>query len=93
MREEFKRKLHGAVIEQNVDKAWALIEAEYEFKCPSFVYAGPGHQSKHTCDYRRPHPIEGEHSDDMYEWEGTTVMEGNKLVSNAKHHGDGSCGH
>lgn len=49
----------------------ALIEHEYEFQCPAFIMAGPGHQSKHECTYHRPHNIDGEHSDDLYTWQGT----------------------
>jgi hypothetical protein len=45
------------------------------FKCPSFVYAGPGHQSKHECEIESLHPIEGEHRDFNTEWIGTASYE------------------
>lgn len=45
------------------------------FKCQAFVYAGPGHQSKHECEIESIHPIEGEHSDSNTEWMGTSSYE------------------
>lgn len=45
------------------------------FKCQAFVYAGPGHQSKHECEIESIHPIEGEHHDSNTEWEGTAYYE------------------
>lgn len=108
MNEEFRNKILAAFDQDDAHHyVLELIEYEYEFKCQSFVYAGPGHQSRHTCEYHRPHSIEGEHSDFMYEWEGTSVEEDlgpriingkdygrhTKLISNAKHRGDNSCGH
>jgi hypothetical protein len=76
-----------------------LVSQQYEFQCPSFVYAGPGHQSRHDCEERSPHPIEGDHSDSMYWWEGTAVMtdaEGRngtykRLMFNPRHHGGDCC--
>lgn len=58
------------------------VMAEYEFTCKSFVYAGPGHQSKHECTNQRPHAIEGEHYDDLYEWIGTARFEGGNVCPN-----------
>lgn len=45
------------------------------FKCEAFVMAGPGHQSRHTCEREDEHPIEGEHSDLNTEWTGTAYYE------------------
>lgn len=45
------------------------------FKCQAFVYAGPGHQSKHECEVESIHPIEGEHRDSNTEWMGTAHYE------------------
>lgn len=108
MRDEFIRKIEAILPPERPLQNWQarLIEAimdEYEFKCPAFVYAGPGHQSRHTCEDSHPHPIEGEHRDFLYEWVGTSVEEEywhqatmttrKRLVSNAEHRGDGRCGH
>lgn len=80
-----------------LERNWHQVEVSYEFRCPSFVYAGPGHQSRHECEIHRPHPIDGGHEDRLYEWEGTSVEEvvdgRRRLVSNAKYRGDGRCGH
>jgi hypothetical protein len=93
MRDDFRRDITLAVLGSKVDRVLDLIAGEYEFTCPSFVYAGPGHQSKHVCELNRPHPLDGEHGDDMYEWTGTTIMVEGKLLINAPHRGDGRCGH
>jgi hypothetical protein len=63
------------------------------FKCKAFVYAGPGHQSKHECEIESIHPIEGEHRDFNTEWEGTAryAAGGMRLEFNPKHRNDG-CG-
>jgi hypothetical protein len=108
MRDEFLAKIEAILPPERPLENWQarLIEAimdEYEFSCKSFVYAGPGHQSKHECTNQRPHPIEGEHYDSLYEWVGTSVTEDlgprviggreygrvTKLVSNAPHEGEG----
>lgn len=47
----------------------------FPFVCQSFVYAGPGHQSRHQCDCSWPHPLDGEHFNDMHSWNGTAVEE------------------
>lgn len=75
MNEDFKLKLYQLMRGDLSDWQVRIIDAildEYEFNCQSFVYAGPGHQSRHECTDHRPHPIEGEHRDDLYEWVGTS---------------------
>lgn len=48
--------------------------AKYTFKCPEYIWGGPGHQSKHQCDYNWPHPQIGEHGERGYcEWEVTEI--------------------
>lgn len=75
MRDEIKAQVATLVREGNAVKLVELIEHEYEFDCPSFVYAGPGHQSRHTCTNDHPHPLDGEHRDDLYTWIGTASFE------------------
>jgi hypothetical protein len=52
-----------------------LQQMPVPFKCESFCYAGPGHQSKHECEVESKHPIEGEHRDFNTEWIGTASYE------------------
>jgi len=52
-----------------------LAQMPEPFKCQAFVYAGPGHQSKHECEIESIHPITGEHRDFNTEWEGTASYE------------------
>jgi hypothetical protein len=70
-----------------------LVSHEYEFACPAFVYAGPGHQSKHTCHYHMPHSLDGEHADSMYWWEGTATYypDSKRLMYNPRHYGGHCC--
>ena len=68
-----------------------LEQMPVPFKCEAFVYAGPGHQSRHECEIESKHPIEGEHRDFNTEWEGTAVSTGGKLILNPRHSNDG-CG-
>jgi len=73
----------------------AFVANQYEFDCPAFVYAGPGHQSRHDCEDRSPHPLDGEHSNWRYNWEGTAIMQDvdgrRKLIFNPRHHGGDCC--
>jgi hypothetical protein len=52
-----------------------LAKMPSPFKCESFVYAGPGHQSQHTCEIEYEHPLAGEHHDFNTWWEGTASYE------------------
>lgn len=47
--------------------------AQHTFKCPEVIWGGPGHQSKHECEYHFPHPQVGEHGypEHYVEWEVT----------------------
>lgn len=86
MKQDFKANIEEALYRGDLVAIVNMIEYEYEFDCPSFVYAGPGHQSKHTCQYKRPHDAEGEHYDDNTEWVGTsTLSQDGKLLENARH--------
>lgn len=87
MNEAFKERIVGRVMAGDAPAVLAAIQAEYEFDCPAFIYAGPGHQSRHDCEYHRPHPVTGEHSDSMYNWEGTAIRDGNRLVFNPRYYG------
>lgn len=42
------------------------------YTCPAVIHTGPGHQSKHRCTRRDPHPLEGEHyvTEVVHEWTG-----------------------
>jgi hypothetical protein len=67
---------------ENRPRLWAerratelLNQFPTPFKCEAFVYAGPGHQSKHECEIESIHPIEGEHHDFNTEWTGTAYYE------------------
>jgi hypothetical protein len=95
VRDSFRLALIQVIKDEDVDAVFRMIEDEYEFQCPAFIQAGPGHQSKHECMYHRPHAIDSEHYDSMYYWEGTAVKEvvdgRTKLIHNPKHYGGYCC--
>lgn len=93
MKPELEDEIHRLVDLQDADELIRLVKHYYEFKCPSFIYAGPGHQSKHTCNLHYPHDLDGEHENHYYEWTGTSVQDPQtgQLVFNAPHHGSGCC--
>lgn len=79
MRAEFEKAVEDLLWESTgsiavVTPILELVANEYEFKCPSFIYGGPGHQSLHKCERHRPHGIGDEHHNSMgYEWTGTAI--------------------
>lgn len=67
---------------ENRPRLWAerraselLNQFPVPFKCESFCYAGPGHQSKHECEIESIHSIGGEHHDFNTEWNSTAYYE------------------
>lgn len=65
--------------------AEGVVTGYEHVKCEAFLYGGPGHQSRHTCEYEFPHPIDGEHHDSYgYDWTGTAVIVDGKLTNNPR---------